>query len=73
MLFKVTHISPTNQARRARVSATCRDDAMDQVDQAWGAARAVACMCLPTRPVLRVVPSTLGRADRRAEVAPCGL
>ncbi len=57
MLFKVTHISLTGHRRRARVTAQSVADAMDQVDREWGDARALACLRMVARPVLRVVPS----------------
>lgn len=61
MLFKVTHITQSGHRRRARVTALNVADAMDQMDRQFGEARAVACLRLATRPVLRVVPSLRGR------------
>lgn len=65
MLFKVTHISPSGHRRRARVTAQSVADAMDQVERAWGDARALACLRMLARPVLRVVPSIQRTTTRR--------
>lgn len=55
MIFKVTHINQHGHRRLARVTAQSVADALDQVDREWGDARALACLRMATRPVLRVV------------------
>ncbi len=57
MLYKVTHIDQAGRRRRARVSARTVADAMDQMDRVFGDARAMACLRMSVRPVLRVVPN----------------
>jgi hypothetical protein len=44
VIFKVTHINPEGQRRKAMVTAVSVADAQDQVFAAWGFARALACL-----------------------------
>lgn len=60
MLFSVTHIDQAGHRHKARVSAMSCWDVMDQMDQVFGEARAMACVRMATRPVLCVV----GRGGR---------
>lgn len=61
MIFKVTHIDQSGHRRRARVTARSVADCMDQADREWGPARALACLRMAARPVLRLVPHTTDR------------
>lgn len=69
MLFTVTHINVAGHRRRARVTAQSVADAMDQVDREWGDARALACLRMAARPVLRVVAQQPQQMRRTACVS----
>lgn len=56
MLFKATHIDQAGHRRLAKVTAVNVADAIDQMEREFGEARALACVRLATRPVLRLVP-----------------
>lgn len=62
MIFKVTHIDLAGHRRRARVTAQSVSDAMDQADRLWGAALAMACLRMSSRPELRLVADKGRRA-----------
>jgi hypothetical protein len=72
MLFKVTHIDQIGHRRRARVSATGSWDAMAQMDQVYGEARAVACIRMSTKPVLRLLVRSNRVAPNLFKGAVCG-
>lgn len=55
MIYRVTHTDPTGQRRRARVSAPSVWAAIDQMNDAFGLARAVACVRMSGAPALRLV------------------
>ncbi len=66
MLFKVTHIGPTGHRRKAHVSCSGLADALEQVDQAFGPARAVACVRVVPRTTFRLVKGRqAGLPERR--------
>lgn len=63
MLFKVLHIDPTGRRRRAHVTAASTQDAMGQMDQAFGMPRAASCVRVAPglRPVRAVAPGRLAQ------------
>lgn len=65
MLFTVTHIDAAGHRRKAVVAAPSFGDAMDQMDRAFGDARACSCVPVRTPPALHLV-----RTSSRCAAAP---
>lgn len=55
MIFLVTHIDMAGHRHRARITAQGNADAMGQAEREWGDARAMTCLHIATRPLLRLV------------------
>lgn len=63
MLFAVTHFDRNGHRRKARVAARDNRSAMEQMEAMFGPARAVHCLRLAARPVLRLVAGQMGGRD----------